>query len=135
MYLLDTNIISELRKGKPRQSPNVRKWAKDIAAHQLYLSVITIMKIEIGILRMERKDTKQSTILRRWFEIVTQDFEGRILPFSAKTALLCAKTNVPNQRSFRDSMIAATAAEYNLALVTRNIADFEGLGIELINPF
>ncbi|MDP2834931.1 MAG: type II toxin-antitoxin system VapC family toxin [Pseudomonadota bacterium] len=135
MFLLDTNVISELRNGKPQQSLAVRAWAETLPANQLYLSAITVLELEMGVLRMERKDVQQGKILRAWAEIVLQQFAGQVLPFTGETALLCAGMHVPDPRSFRDSMIAATAQQHSLTLVTRNVADFEGLSIKLLNPW
>ena len=90
MYLLDTNVISELRNGKPKPSPAVREWANTQPGAQLYLSAVTVMEIEIGVLRMERKDAIQGALLRKWAHAVFRQFEGRILPFTAGTALDCA---------------------------------------------
>ncbi len=135
MYLLDTNVISELRNGKPQQSASVRSWAENLPVNQLYLSAITVLELEMGVLRMERKDVTQGKILRAWAETVLQQFNGQVLPFIGATALLCASMHIPDPRSFRDSMIAATALQHSLILVTRNMADFEGLGIRLLNPW
>jgi predicted nucleic acid-binding protein len=135
MFLLDTNVISELRNGKPQQSAAVRAWAENQAANQLYLSAVTALELEIGVLRMERKDMPQGKILRTWAEMVLQRFESQVLPFTGETALICAGMHVPDPRSFRDSMIAATAQQHSLTLVTRNVADFEGLNIKIFNPW
>jgi toxin FitB len=135
MYLLDTNVISELRSGKPQQSAVVRSWAENIPGNQLYLSAVTVLELEIGVQRMERKDGPQGRILRGWASAVLKEFGGQILPFSTETALLCAGMHVPDQRSFRDAMIAATAQQHGLTLVTRNVADFDGLAVKLFNPW
>lgn len=135
MYLLDTNVISELRNGKPKQSAAVRAWAENLPVNRLYLSAITVLELEMGVLRMERKDVPQGKALRVWAEAVLQQFNGQVLPFTGATALLCAGMHVPDPRSFRDSMIAATARQHSLILVTRNMADFEGLNIRLLNPW
>jgi len=135
MFLLDTNVISELRNGKPQQSASVRAWADSLPVNQLYLSAVTALELEIGVLRMERKDAAQGRILRAWATTVLQQFDGQILPFTGETASLCAGMHVPDPRSFRDSMIAATAQQHSLMLVTRNVADFEGLSIKILNPW
>lgn len=135
MFLLDTNVVSELRQGKPRQDECVRDWASRHGADQFYLSAVTLLELEIGVLRMERKDTAQGRTLRAWVTRLQQQFSARTLPFTAHTALRCAAMQVPDLRSFRDSMIAATAQEHSLTLMTRNVGDFVGLKLKVINPW
>ena len=110
MFLLDTNVISELRSGKPRQSASVRAWAETVPANQFYLSSISVLELEMGVRRMERKDGPQGQVLRAWVATVMQQFQDQVLPFTAQTALLCAPMHVPDARSFRDSMIASGGA-------------------------
>jgi predicted nucleic acid-binding protein len=134
MFLLDTNVISELLHGKPHQSTAVRAWAEEQPVQQLYLSSITVLELEMGVLRLERKDRSQGNVLRAWVEAVFQQFDGQVLPFAAETGRRCAVMHVPDANSMRDSMIAATALQLGLALVTRNGADFDGINVKLINP-
>jgi toxin FitB len=135
MFLLDTNVVSELRSGKPKQSAAVRAWAAKQPATQLYLSAVTVLELEIGVLRMERKDAKQGAMLREWLEAVQLAFEGRVLPFTESTAPFCAWLHVPNPCSFRDSMIAATAKEHRFTVITRNTSDFADAGVDLLDPW
>ena len=135
MFLLDTNVVSELRQGKLRQDERVRDWASRHGADQFYLAAVTLLELEIGVLRMERNDTAQGRTLRAWVTRLQQQFSARTLPFTAHTALRCAAMQVPDLRSFRDSMIAATAQEHSLTLMTRNVGDFVGLKLKVANPW
>ena len=135
MYVLDTNVISELRHSKPKQSAQVRAWAAGQPARQLFLSAISILELEKGVIALERRTPPQGAALRVWLTGVRATFAGRILPFTDNTATLCAAMHVPNPRSDRDAMIAATALEHGMTVVTRNVADFAGTGVLLVNPF
>jgi len=134
VFVLDTNVISELRAGKP-QSAAVRGWAAQLPVNQLYLAALTILELEIAVLAMERKDSRQGGVLRAWFEGVMLEFGSQVLPFTGRTAMICAPMHVPDRRSDRDAMIAATAMEHGYTLVTRNTADFGGCGVPLLNPW
>ena len=135
MFILDTNVISELRHGKANQSPRVRAWAAAQPAGRLFLSAISILELEKGILALEHRAPPQGSALRTWLMGVRAAFAGRILPFTEHTATLCASLHVPNTRSERDAMIAATAIEHRFAVVTRNVPDFRNMGIQLHNPW
>jgi predicted nucleic acid-binding protein len=137
MYLLDTNIISELRKAKGgKADKNVKAWAKSVSATSMFLSVITILELETGILLIERRDSKQGAMLRTWLDgHVLPAFSGRILAIDIAVAQRCAKLQVPNPRTDRDALIAATALVHGMTVVTRNVADFEPTGVELFNPW
>ncbi len=138
-YLLDTNAISEYRRiDKGKANANFVTWQKNIVMEQLYLSSVTIMELNIGILRLARKDKLQSDDLNHWLhQQVLPIFEGRILDFDTKSAFICSELHVPDPRSERDAMIASIAISNNLTLVTRNIKDFQLMNINdrLINPF
>jgi len=108
MYLLDTNVIFELRQIKPRQSASVRAWAAGVAAGQLYLSAISILELEKGVMLLERRTPPQGSALRAWLGATVRAFEGRVLPFTGNTAALCAALHIPDPRPERDVMIAAS---------------------------
>ena len=135
MFLLDTNVISELRQGKPRQSAEVRAWAQKHPSSRLFLSAITLLELEQGIQALERRVPPQGGALRAWLTSVRLAFSGRILPFTEKTAPICAALHVPNPRPDRDAMIAATALEHGFGVVTRNTSDFANTGLALIDPW
>lgn len=135
MFVLDTNVISELRHGKPHQSPEVRGWAAAQPAGRLFLSAITILELEKGVQSLERRTPPQGGALRVWLMGVRAAFAGRILPFTDNTATVCASLHVPDPRSERDAMIAATAIEHGFTVVTRNMPDFANTGVALINPW
>ncbi|MHB2247145.1 PIN domain-containing protein [Pseudomonas fitomaticsae] len=134
MYLLDTNVISELRK--PQADKNVVAWAKTVIAPRMFISAITLKELETGVLRMERRDPAQGKVLRNWLKRhVMPAFDARILPVDATVALRCARLHVPDQANESDALIAATALVHGLTVVTRNVADFESSGVALINPW
>ena len=137
MYLLDTNVVSELRKAPSgRADAKVVAWAASVAVPMLFISSITILEIEIGILQIERKDPAQGMLLRGWLENnVLPAFDGRIIAFDTPIARRCAGLHVPDRRSDRDAIIAATALVHGMQVVTRNTADFEATGVLLINPW
>lgn len=137
MYLLDTNVISELRKAKVgKADENVVAWANGVSATRLFLSVITILEIEMGTLLVERRDPAQGAILRSWINAqVLPAFSHRILAVDTAIAQCCAKLHVPDPRSDRDAIIAATALVHRMTVVTRNVGDFEPTGVDIFNPW
>jgi toxin FitB len=135
MYLLDTNVLSEFRRPE-RADPKVTHWAQGQFLDDFYVSTITILELEIGCLRLERRDPKQGRHLRHWIEnAVLARYQTRILPFDIAMARECARQHVPDPKPERDAMLAATAVILGLTLVTRNTKDFEGTGVRLINPW
>ncbi|MCD2339163.1 type II toxin-antitoxin system VapC family toxin [Ideonella azotifigens] len=137
MYVLDTNVVSELRKASAgRADTNVVAWASKVATGTLYVSAITVLELELGILSLERRDAPQAAVLRVWMHShVLPAFAGRVLAVDTAVALQCAQIHVPNRRSERDAMIAATAMVHGMTVVTRNVADFQGTGATLLNPW
>lgn len=137
MYLLDTNIVSELRKAKQgRADAGVIAWAQGVQAGELYISAISVLEIEQGVLQCERKDAAQGAILRTWLDQhVLPGFAGRILAVDTAVARRCAQLHVPDPRSERDALIAATALVHGMSVVTRNVRDFELTGVPIINPW
>lgn len=137
MFLLDTNVVSELRKSARRKSePNVVAWISRVDVADLYLSAISLMEIEMGILRIERHDPDQARRLRDWMENqVLREFSKRILDVDAVVALRCAPLHVPDPKPERDAFIAATALVHGMTVVTRNVADFVPMGVPLLNPW
>lgn len=137
MYLLDTNVVSELRKAKAGKAhEKVAAWAAKAPAASLFLSVITVQELEIGVLLAERRDPPQGAILRTWLEDhVLPAFADRILPVDTAIARRGAGLHVPEPRPVRDALIAATALVHGLTLVTRNVADLEPTGAKILNPW
>jgi hypothetical protein len=135
MWLLDTNVLSELRR-RDRADPKVAAWAEALHPQDLFLSAIAILEIEAGALMVARRDKTQGAMLRAWIDNkVLTAFDGRILPVDTKVAQRCASLHVPDPRAERDALIAATALVHRLRIATRNVADFRPMGVELFNPW
>ncbi|QRG10142.1 type II toxin-antitoxin system VapC family toxin [Xanthobacter autotrophicus] len=134
-YLLDTNVLSELRR-TARADANVLAWVRSVPTSSLYVSVISILEIEKGVRQAERSDPSKGLVLRRWLDTgVLTAFAGRVLDVDVPVARCCAGLHVPNRKSEGDALIAATAIVHGLAVVTRNVRDFEGCGVPLIDPW
>ena len=135
-YLLDTDVVSELRKPARRASERVRAWAGAQRTTELGVSVITVMEVEIGVGRLERRDPSRGRVLREWLERdLLAAFAGRVLPVDLAVVRRAASMHVPDPRPERDALIAATALVHDLVVVTRDVADFEPLGVSLVNPW
>jgi len=136
-YLLDTNVVSELRKlGDSRAEVNVVAWVGAEDATNLFLSAITILELERRVLAIQRRDPEQGARLRAWLDNrIRPEFSGRILPVDDAVATCCAHLHVPDRRNEGDALIAATALVHGLAVVTRNTRDFEGTGVVLVDPW
>lgn len=137
MFILDTNVVSELRKaGSGRASPQVVAWARSVPAGSLYISAITVLELELGILQLERRDPVQGAVLRSWMTAhVLPAFAGRVLAVDEAVAIRCAALHVPDPRADRDCLIAATALVHGFSVVTRNESDFQGTAAVVINPW
>jgi predicted nucleic acid-binding protein len=135
VFLLDTNVVSELRR-PARADRRVVAWADAVQPVDLFLSAITILEIEVGTLLREQRDATQGAVLRAWIDDqVLPAFAGRILPVDTAVAQRCARLHVPDPRAERDALIAATALVHRLVVVTRNVADFRPMGVDLFNPW
>ena len=137
MFVLDTNVVSELRKVRAGKADvNVTAWTASVDAAALFVSAITIMELETGVLQVERRDATQGAMLRAWLDQhVLPEFMGRVLPVDTAVASRCARLHVPDRRSERDALIAATALVHGMAVVTRNVADFAATGVTILNPW
>lgn len=137
MYVLDTNVVSELRKARHGKAhTNVVAWAESVDAAELFVSAITVMELELGVLAIERRDAAQGALLRAWLEQqVLTEFAERTLPIDTAVAQRCAQLHVPDRRGERDALIAATALVHGMTVVTRNTADFASTGVAVVNPW
>lgn len=137
MHLLDTNVVSELRKVRAgKADPHVAAWARAVPTAGLYLSVVVVHELELGTLLIERRDPAQGALLRAWLdEHVLSSFVGRIVPVDDVVARRSAALHVPDPRPYRDSLIAATALVHGMTLVTRNVSDFAPMGVTMFDPW
>lgn len=137
MYLLDTNVVSELRKAAGgRAHPAVVAWARAVPAPRHFVSVVTLLELELGVLVAERRDGEQGLSLRRWLDArVIPAFAGRTLSVDVAVARCCARLHVPDRRPGHDALLAATALVHGLTLVTRNVADFRSTSVRVLDPW
>ena len=137
MFVLDTNVVSELRRAKAgKADKKVTAWAAGVPAGAMFLSAVTVLELEIGVLLVERRDLAQGAMLRAWLDsYVLPAFAGRVLAVDTTVAQRCARLHVPDPRSARDALIAATALVHGMTVVTRNVADFEPTGVPLLDPW
>lgn len=134
-YLLDTNAVSEFRR-KTKMDTGFARWAQSVPATQFAISVLTLLEIETGFHRLNRRDPVQAALLRRWIDtFVTPTFSGATYPVTDTIVMRCAPLHIPDPRPALDSLIAATALVHGLAVVTRNEHHFASLGVAIINPW
>ena len=131
-YLLDTNAISEIHRGR---DANVAAWADGVADHELYLSVLTLGEIRKGIERLRGRDPRQADVFSAWLSELRQRFAERLLAVDGRVADDWGRLNAPADQNTIDSLIAATARVHELTVVTRNTADFEGCDVPLLDPW
>lgn len=133
-WLVDTNVLSELRKGV-RCDPAVARWADGVSDESMYTSVLVLGEIRRGVERLRRKDAAQAKLLARWLEQVRLAFAGRILEVTEQVAEEWGRLDIPDPRPVVDALLAATAKVNGLTLVTRNTGDFASTGVDVHNPF
>ena len=138
MFVVDTNIVSELRKVRSgKADPGVAAWAEQVPSVELFISAITIHELEHGVVLLERFDPVQGALLRAWLDqSVAAAFKSRVLPVDERIARRAAALHVPDPAPFRDALIGATALVHHMTVVTRDIKDFQRFeGLDLINPW
>lgn len=137
MYLLDTNVVSEIRKVKKNKADkNVVAWLSSVPKESFYTNAVVLMEIERGTLQIERKDPKQAAMLKDWYQTAVKSmFYERVLPIDEATASICATLHLPDLAPENDAWIASSAIQYDLTLITRNTKDFDHSNLRVFNPF
>ncbi|GGA82573.1 twitching motility protein PilT [Brucella endophytica] len=137
MFLLDTNVVSELRKIQSGKAhPSLVAWNEAVNPAELFLSVIVLHELEMGVRKIERLDRAAGKILRGWLEeSVMPAFSGRILALDEAAAIQAAEWHIPNPKTINDAYIAATAYVRRMTIVTRNVRDFSGMDVTILNPW
>lgn len=137
MFLLDTNVVSELRRARSGcADPGVVAWAEQADPAALFLSVVSLHELELGVRLKQHRDPRQGQLLRQWLDQqVVPSFAGRILPIDEAVARCSAALHVPDPRPLRDGLIAATALVHAMVVVTRNVGDFLPTGVDVVNPW
>lgn len=133
-FLLDTNIISELRK-KTRANPGVTEWFNDQDEESLYLSSLVLGEVRMGIERLRLRDPQAAGLLDIWISKITHQFDSKILCIDEAVSEIWGRINVPDPLPPIDGLLAATAIAHDMTLVTRNVQDMERSGVRLLNPF
>jgi len=142
MYLLDTNVLSEMRKASrtlassAKMDSRVKRWINSVSASDLHVSVVSILELERGFHLLEQRDRAQAEVIRSWVRNrILPSFEGRILPVDLAVSQRCAALRIPHPIEYRDSLIAATALVHGMTVVTRNVRHFEPTGAAFHNPW
>lgn len=136
MYVLDTNLVSEIRKVPAKKNPAVQRWLEKQYSDQLFITSITVYELEVGVQRLARKDSAQAALIGDWLHgILLPGFEGRVLDLDLESSLIAATYQVPDPRPSADCFIAAITQRHHMKLVTRNTKDFLAMNIPLINPW